>query len=269
MTMQRIPVIANGLQAHAWGTYIDTHGDGLSWPETSDIDGLDSDFTEVSEDWLVTHDGSEFGSFVTAMYELINVEEHSEFLPSILRIYGSSSTPRTDLATEDPHGITARLARLKTLVDRKADRNVPEELWDKRVGKPPDQSGLDWLSGQFSAHYSSELPKPSLYPTRIGGVQAEWTIGPYEVSLNFDLTTQLAKWDVLNFDTDETEERQLDMGDHSGWSWLAGELRRLQSKGPAKTKSFFRLGSSSGQVEVPDGFNRMHQDEIAEMFGTA
>ncbi len=170
---------------------------------------------------------------------------------------------------EDRHGIAARLAHLKTLVQRRAESMVPEDEWNARIGIPPDHRGLDWLSEQFSAHYSKNLPVPTVFPTRTGGVQTEWILGPHSVSLNADLGTKSAEWRNLNFDTGESEERRLDLSDSASWSWLADELRRLVSKGPARTNSFYRLGFMTGQFDVPDDFDRMYEDEIAEMFGVA
>ena len=128
---------------------------------------------------------------------------------------------------EDPMDIDRRLDKLRELEDGWADGMQAASDWGNGFGKAPSDEGLDWLSAQFAAHYDEELPKPYLYPTPEGGVQAEWSIGPNAPSLEIDLETHVAEWHNLNFDTDRSYEKLLDLNVPDGWMWLANEVRSL------------------------------------------
>ena len=128
---------------------------------------------------------------------------------------------------EGPSDIDRRLDGLKDLQDNWADGMQSPSDWGNGYGKAPRHEGLDWLKHQFAAHYPSTLDRPRLYPTPEGGVQAEWSIGPNETSLEIDLETHLAEWHNLNVDTDDSCERELDLDNPDVWIWLASELRGL------------------------------------------
>jgi len=99
--------------------------------------------------------------------------------------------------------------------------------WLEGVGTAPSHEGLDWLSQVFEGKYPDDLPLPYLYPTENGGVQAEWSMPPYEVTLEIDLNTQQAEWHQLNMQDGNDAEEPLDLSSDDGWQALASKLRAL------------------------------------------
>ncbi len=73
----------------------------------------------------------------------------------------------------DPLDIETRLEELAQLQDG----------WLDGKGRAPDRASFIRLAQAFDERFSTDLPLPHLYPTPEGGVQAEWTLGPWEVSL--------------------------------------------------------------------------------------
>ena len=118
-----------------------------------------------------------------------------------------------------PLDVTARLDELRELKDG----------WLDGEGLAPDSDGLDWLAESFDRMYSNDAPLPRLYPMPEGGVQAEWFIGQYDASLEIDLATRMAEWHNLNFDTDASVERVLNLSEPRDWEWLSNEARALES----------------------------------------
>jgi hypothetical protein len=117
-------------------------------------------------------------------------------------------------------------------------RDVPARLDELRFLKPgwldgqgeaPSHEGLDWLSQAFDRHYPDDLPLPFVYPTLEGGLQAEWSIGPNEASLEIDLTTRRGGWHSLDAGTDGDESRDLDLAQPKDWQWVAERIAKLSA----------------------------------------
>ena len=104
------------------------------------------------------------------------------------------------------------------------DLRTIQDGWLEGGGQAPPGPGLDWLSAVFDQHFSEVAPLPYLYPTETGGVQAEWSLGPNEVTLEIDLTTHKAEWHVLSIDTNDVSERTLNCDDANDWKWLVDRL---------------------------------------------
>ena len=119
-----------------------------------------------------------------------------------------------DVTVLDTLDVGAQLDDLRTMQDG----------WLEGGGRAPSGPGLAWLSDAFDQHFSEAAPLPYLYPTESGGVQAEWSLGPNEVTLEIDLTTHEAEWHVLNTSTDDVSERILDCDDANDWKWLVDQL---------------------------------------------
>jgi plasmid stability protein len=124
-------------------------------------------------------------------------------------------------AAVDPLDVSARLEELKSLKDG----------WLDGTGLAPRPDALDWLAASFDRFYPQELLRPHIYPTPTGGVRAEWTSGPHEVSVEIKLPNHSAEWHSLNLDTDEVEVRPLNLDKLNDWQWILDRLRGL-SKGP-------------------------------------
>ena len=89
--------------------------------------------------------------------------------------------------------------------------------WLEGQGKAPSKEGLDWLSQAFDKHYSGDLPLPYLYPTEPGGVQAEWSLGRNEITLEIDLAKHSGYFHALHMKDDTEETRHLDLGSETHW----------------------------------------------------
>ena len=89
--------------------------------------------------------------------------------------------------------------------------------WLEGQGKAPSKEGLDWLSQVFDKHYSGDLPLPYLYPTEPGGVQAEWSLGRNEITLEIDLAEHSGYFHALHMEDDTEKTRRLDLGSETQW----------------------------------------------------
>lgn len=89
--------------------------------------------------------------------------------------------------------------------------------WLEGQGKAPSKEGLDWLSQAFDKHYSGDLPLPYLYPTEPGGVQAEWSLGRNEITLEIDLAGHSGYFHALQMEDNTEETLCLDLGSEICW----------------------------------------------------
>jgi len=113
--------------------------------------------------------------------------------------------------------VRERLFELRSLTDG----------WLDGKGKSLAPAGLDWLASTFEQRYPPNLPKPYLYPTAEGGILAEWSIKPSEISLEIDLASRIAKWHCLNLETGKDESRQLDLNSADAWAWLQRHIAQM------------------------------------------
>ena len=82
----------------------------------------------------------------------------------------------------DPMDVAARLDELRTL----------KNGWFEGKGLAPKSELMDWLADQFESNFPDQLTSPFLYPTAEGGVQAEWSLGTWETTLEIDLLLKKA-----------------------------------------------------------------------------
>ena len=99
--------------------------------------------------------------------------------------------------------------------------------WLEGQGKAPSKEGLDWLLQAFDEHYSGDLPLPYLYPTEPGGVQAEWSLGRNEITLEIDLVEHSSYFHALQMEDDTEETRRLDLGSETHWIELKELITRM------------------------------------------
>lgn len=120
----------------------------------------------------------------------------------------------------DPLDIETRLEELAQLQDG----------WLDGKGRAPDRASLNRLGQAFDERFGPELPLPHLYPTPEGGVQAEWTLGSWEVSLEIALPSLAADYQAVHIASGETLEQELLLAaeDHTGWIALNDALTQLQ-----------------------------------------
>lgn len=119
----------------------------------------------------------------------------------------------------DPLDIETRLEELAQLQDG----------WLDGKGRAPDRASLIRLAQAFDERFGADLPLPHLYPTPEGGVQAEWTLGAWEVSLEIALPGLAADYQAVHTATGETREQTLLLAaeDGSGWAALNEKIDKL------------------------------------------
>jgi hypothetical protein len=102
-----------------------------------------------------------------------------------------------------------------------------KEDWLDGKGQAPDKTQLTWLSTEFDTLYDLTLPLPYLYPTAEGGIQAEWSLGDWEISLEIDLSEKTAEWQALNLKTQDCREQSLNLTKLEDWQALNKNLQEL------------------------------------------
>jgi hypothetical protein len=85
---------------------------------------------------------------------------------------------------------------------------------------------LNWLKESFQDHYPDTLPKVFFYPTTEGGAQAEWSIGPWEISLEVGRDQHHGQWHALNIDNEQEWRLMLDLRDPDSWKWIVTEITK-------------------------------------------
>jgi hypothetical protein len=105
-----------------------------------------------------------------------------------------------------------------------------QDGWLDGKGCVLDRDSLTRLEMVFDKHLGRTLPLPHLYPTPEGCVQAEWTLGGWEISLEITLPSLAADYQAVHTITGETHEQTLLLTaeDGSGWAALNYALVRLQ-----------------------------------------
>jgi hypothetical protein len=115
----------------------------------------------------------------------------------------------------DPLDPSARLDELAELKDG----------WLNGQGIAPDRAKLEWLAQTFDFNYDPDLPLPHLYPTAEGGIQAEWSIAEWEITLEVHLESRTGEFQAVNMANDTMEEAVIDLSENSGWSALNTRLK--------------------------------------------
>jgi len=118
----------------------------------------------------------------------------------------------------DPHDVAARLDDLRGI----------KNGWLDGRGFAPSPQGLDWLAQCFASYYPDDLRPPYLYPTAEGCVQAEWSFGTYEISLEIDLDRRAGEWHSLDSGTDVDDWMELNLAQPESWTIVAEAIARMQ-----------------------------------------
>ncbi len=125
---------------------------------------------------------------------------------------GSSKLPAT---------LSTRIAELKAL----------KNGWFNGIGLAPRHDDLGWLESNLDENYPPDLPSPFLYPTVEGGIRIEWSLPPFEVSLEIEADARSGNWHSLNIQDDSERIEVLDLARREGWMWLAREMRAAAEVG--------------------------------------
>lgn len=114
-----------------------------------------------------------------------------------------------------------------------------QEGWLDGTGHPLSKEGLFKLGKFFDTSFDADLPLPYLYPTAEGGVQAEWNLGDWAVSVEIDLSALQGEYQALNLKSTFCDDRSLDLSAPDGWSQLNTALKELdlQTTGDRSSES--------------------------------
>jgi len=126
----------------------------------------------------------------------------------------------------DPLNVAARLEEFSRLQDG----------WLDGKGLAPSKDGLLQLGKFFRTSFDADLPRPYLYPTAEAGVQAEWNIHDWAVTLEINLDTFQSEYQALNLKNAQCDDRTLDLSGPGGWNELRMALSQLE-KQPAGDRS--------------------------------
>jgi len=142
-----------------------------------------------------------------------------------------------DLRTGGVVGVEARRGHihlftpppLGPLATRLQEFATLKEGWlDGNAGRPLDAAKLKELAGLFTRYFPTGLPRPHLYPTPEGAVQAEWTFGRWEAELEIELADFSAQYFACHMETGEHRELRIPLADTTGWALLNRELSELR-----------------------------------------
>lgn len=118
----------------------------------------------------------------------------------------------------DPLDIAIRLDALSQLQDG----------WLDGKGKAPSIEGLQWLASAFDDHFDSLLPLPHLYPTPEGGIQAEWSLNGWEITLAVDLQDKSADFQSLRISDEAQSDMTLNLATADDWQRLNHALQQVE-----------------------------------------
>jgi hypothetical protein len=120
----------------------------------------------------------------------------------------------------DPLDINLRLDELAKL----------GEGWLDGKGHAATRDQLNWLADAFQLNFDTELSLPYLYPTAEGGVQAEWSLGDWEVSLEVDLNTRKAAYQALNLKDKSCTEATLTLDEQADWGRINSAIKQIENR---------------------------------------
>jgi hypothetical protein len=120
----------------------------------------------------------------------------------------------------DPQDVTLRLEELAAL----------QNGWLDGTGVAPNKDALPKLARLFDTSFDSDLPLPFLYPTPEGGLQAEWNLGDWSVTLEIELEHLGAAYHALDLKTGASDELTLSLDSPAEWARLNGILKNLEKQ---------------------------------------
>ena len=103
--------------------------------------------------------------------------------------------------------------------------------WLDGEGKAPPHEALERFAQTFDNYWVDLLPLPNIYPTYEGGVQAEWLVGRYAISLEIELPSLKSYYHQIHLDTKTDSDIDLDLTDHKGWETLSEALQHVIKEG--------------------------------------
>ncbi|WP_028986468.1 hypothetical protein [Thermicanus aegyptius] len=114
---------------------------------------------------------------------------------------------------------------------RLEELSLLKDGWFDGEGKALDKNGIKWFTDLFTRFYPDELPLPYVFPTIEGDIRLEWSIGPYEASLELNLNSHEGYWHVLNIENDQVEERELFLDKEKDWKFISERIESMSKEG--------------------------------------
>jgi hypothetical protein len=93
-----------------------------------------------------------------------------------------------------------------------------------------NKDALPKLARLFDTSFDSDLPLPFLYPTPEGGLQAEWNLGDWSVTLEIELEHFGTAFHALDLKTGVYDELTLSLDSPAEWARLNGILKNLEKQ---------------------------------------
>ena len=154
-----------------------------------------------------TWEQKEYSRFTSTQIDIFPVEITT---PSSSVLYADTKTKNKERAN-----FASRITELRAIKDG----------WLDGEGLAPKSAILNWLSQDFASAYPQDLPLPYLYPTEEGGVEPEWSIKPWEITLEIEDEDCKAYWHEMNMKTHETTEKDLKLKVNEDWQWMIARIR--------------------------------------------
>jgi hypothetical protein len=122
-------------------------------------------------------------------------------------------------------GIGCRLEELKLL----------KEGWlDGKQGKSLNPQNLTRLENSWNKYYPKTLQSPCLYPTPDGNIQAEWSLGTFNVILKIDIEQQNGICQIMDMstgiDSKNDQELSFDFKNNKEWKKLFDTVQKTQNQ---------------------------------------
>ncbi|HCL57672.1 MAG TPA: hypothetical protein DHW82_11785 [Spirochaetia bacterium] len=111
--------------------------------------------------------------------------------------------------------------------NRLAELTLLKDGWLDGKGKALNRSGINWLEKTFESLYEASLPLPRIFPTAEGGVQAEWSINNWEISLEIDLDSKYGEFQALEIDSGAEIEEKYNLNESFSWGELNKNLKKI------------------------------------------
>ena len=110
----------------------------------------------------------------------------------------------------DPLDVSFRLSELSKLKDG----------WYNSEGIAIDKQGLINFENLFEEYFDETLPLPAIFPTVEGNIQLEWTIDQKEISLEIGLKDLNSEFLLVNLDSHNILEDNLNLNKKIDWDKL-------------------------------------------------
>jgi hypothetical protein len=137
--------------------------------------------------------------------------------PRIGQIY-VTRTSSTGYSLLDPWLNVTGARDLTALLERIYQLERLEPGWLDGEGAPPTRAALHQARGILANLVMRGAPRPRVYPTPEGGIEAEWTVGKCDISAAFSpsgvlsgAATNVSSGESQEFGEDEKAEERLEL----------------------------------------------------------